>query len=109
MVPPTWTSAGLAPTLSMLGQTFSVPETRTLPVRGASLQVSATATGTVLPASTSNVAEPAQLLAPSVVVAEIAILKPVPAGRPPMIADSVVDPDRAMVPLLVKPFGPLMV
>ena len=36
MVPPTWTSAGLAPIPSIVGQTFSVPETSTLPVRGAS-------------------------------------------------------------------------
>ncbi len=35
-LPPTCTSAGLAPTPSMVGHRFSEPDTMTLPVRGAS-------------------------------------------------------------------------
>ena len=45
-------------------------ETMTLPVRGASWQVSGTETDTVLRAWTSNVAEPPQLVEPSTVLAE---------------------------------------
>ena len=32
-----------------------------------------------------------------------------PAGSPPMVAVSVFDCDTLMVPLFVKPFGPVMV
>src|SRR5689334_12393391 len=70
MVPPTWTSAGLALMPSMVGQMLILPETITLPVRGASRQDSDTGTETVWPAVTLNIAEPAQLVEPSVLVAE---------------------------------------
>ncbi len=91
MVPPTLTSAGLALMPSIAGQTFRVPETMTLPVRGASWQATGTATLTALPAATANIAEPPQLTVPSVVMAVIVIWKPAPAGRPPMVAVSVLD------------------
>src|ERR1044071_6502098 len=69
IAPPTWTSAGFAPSASMVGQIFSWPLTSTLPVRVASLQVIATMADEILPGSTSNEAEPLQLVPPSVVVA----------------------------------------
>ena len=63
----------------------------TLPVRGASWQASGDRDAAVWPAVTSNVAEPPQLAEPSVVVAVMVIWKPMPAGRPPMVAVSVFD------------------
>ena len=42
-------------------------------------------------------------------MAVIVIWKPMPAGSPPMVAVSVFDCDTLMVPVLVKPFGPVMV
>src|SRR5262245_32033202 len=94
---------------SILGHRFSVPETVTLPVRGASRQVRATGTAVVMPAVTLNVAEPVQVALPSAVVAVMVIWKPLPAGRLPMVALSVVDDDTSMVPVRLKPFGPVMV
>src|SRR5690349_19040326 len=67
--PPTWTSAGFAPSASIVGQMLSLPLTSTLPVRASSLQVIGTMADEILPASTSNEAAPLQLVIPSVVVA----------------------------------------
>jgi hypothetical protein len=58
----------------MVGQTFSTPATITLPSLGASLQAMGTVTEAVLPARTSNIAEPEQAVPPSVLVAVSAIL-----------------------------------
>ena len=110
MVPPTWTSAGLAPMPSIVGQRFSVPETSTLPVRGASWQVSGTVTARSGPPRTAKVAEPPQVCDPSVVVAEMGDLEARPGGQPADGgASACVDDDRLMLPVLVKPFGPVMV
>src|SRR5580692_1914435 len=64
--PPTNTSVGLASSESICGQTFTVPLTETLPVRGAWWQVRGTVTDAVCPAVTLKVPEPAQLSDPSV-------------------------------------------
>ena len=93
---------------SIVGQTLSVPLTTTLPVRGASWQASGTCTETVWPAVTLNIFDPPQLTEPSVVIAWIVIWKPVPAGRPPMVAVSVFDCDTSIVPFFVKLFGPVI-
>ena len=94
---------------SIVGHTLSTPETSTLPVRGASRQVSGTVTGTVLRAVTLKLAEPPQLSAPSMVFALKLIEKPLPAGSPPMVALSLVAADKSIVPVFVKPFGPTIV
>jgi hypothetical protein len=65
-------------------------------------------TGVVWCAVMLNVAEPPQVVPPSVLVAEIVIWNPVPAGRPLMVALSVVDDERSIVPDLVKLFGPVI-
>ena len=104
----TFASAGLALMPSIVGQTFSVPLTITLPVRGASWHASGTWTDAVWPALTLKVLEPPQLSEPSVVIAVIVMLKPMPTGNPPMVAVSVFDCDTLIVPLFMNLFGPVI-
>src|SRR5215471_15421331 len=99
MVLPTTTSAGFVPMPSIVGHTFSVPETRTLPVRAGSWQESGTVTGVVWwPVMLNIPDDPPQVVAPSVLVAEIVIWYPLPAGMPLMVALRVVEFVRSMVP-----------
>ena len=65
---PTKTSAGLAVTPSMFGQTFVTPLMATEPVVGAWWQSSATDTAVTAPAVTLKVPEPRQVETPSVAV-----------------------------------------
>src|SRR5262245_23350720 len=108
--PPTITSAGLADTLSIAGQTLSVPFTLTLPSRGASWQSRWTETGTVWPATTLKVSgPPRQVVAPSVELPMSVIAKPLPAGRPPIVVDTVELWLTSMVPVFENEFGPPIV
>src|SRR6185437_3288731 len=65
-LPPTNTSVGLASSASICGQTFTVPLTETLPLRGAWWQVRGTVACAVWPATIEKVADPAQVSAPLV-------------------------------------------
>src|SRR5262245_15394158 len=106
---PTNASAGLADTPSIVGQTLSVPLTVTLPVRGASWHSRWTETGTFWPATTVKLTgPPPQVVAPSVEVPESDTLKPLPAGRPPIVADSVRLLLTSMVPVFENEFGPVI-
>ena len=108
-MPPTLASAGLALMPSIVGQTFSVPETMTLPVRGRLVAGQRTATvdglaGRDVERRRAAAVDRRRRWSSAVIV----IWKPVPAGSPPMVAVSVFDADTLIVPLLVKPFGPVM-
>src|SRR5580698_2686031 len=106
---PTATSAGLAESASTTGQTLRVPLTATLPVVAGWWQSSVTLTLATAPAVTLKVALPAQVVAPSVPVALSVIVKPLPAGRPPMIAEIVLLDATSIAPEVAKPFGPVIV
>ena len=67
-----------------------------------------TITAVVMRAVTSNIAEPPQVVVPSVAVAVIEMLKPFPAGSPPMVVDSVELFATLIVPVLVNPLGPVI-
>jgi hypothetical protein len=108
--PPTITSAGLADTLSIVGQMLSVPLTATLPVRGGSWQVRWTETGVVCPAATAKLTElPPQVVAPSVELPVSVTMKPLPAGTPPIVVDTVALRLTSIVPVLENELGPLTV
>ena len=82
------------------------PFTSTLPVVGASWQRRWTVTPVVASAVTENGAEPMHWVLPDASVDVSAMVKPAPAGRPPIVAEIValwltsIDPERA------KPAGP---
>ena len=65
IVPPTGTDRGCAESASTFGQTLIVPSISTPPVRTAPRHWRCTATAVVALATTSNVAEPAQVVPPS--------------------------------------------
>ena len=65
-------------------------------------------TGVVVCATTLKLPEPAQLVVPSVAVAVMLMEYPVPAGMPPITAESVVPFVRSIEPDFVKPPGPVM-
>jgi hypothetical protein len=52
---------------------------------------------------------PPQVVAPSVLVALSVIVYPLPAGRPPMIAETRLLDATLIAPDVEKPFGPLIV
>ena len=68
-----------------------------------------TETAVVAPAITSKVAAPAQCVLPSAAVPSSAIEKPLPAGMPPMTAETVVLWLVSIVPAREKPLGPVIV
>ena len=108
--PPTITSAGLADMPSIEGQTLSVPLTMTLPVRGASWQSRWTETGIVWPATTAKLTgPPPQVVAPSVECPVSVTAKPLPAGRPPIVVDTVELLLTSIVPDFENELGPLIV
>src|SRR5665213_1106888 len=106
---PTATSAGFAESPSATGQTLSVPLTATLPVVADWWQSSVTLTLATAPAVTLKVALPPQVVELSVPVALRVIVNPSPAGRPPMIVETVLLEATLIVPEVAKPFGPVMV
>ena len=108
--PPTNTSEGLADTLSIDGQMLSVPLTMTLPVRGASWQSRWTETGMVWPATTVKLTgPPPQVVAPSVELPVSVTAKPLPAGKPPIVVDTVELLLTSIVPVFENEPGPLIV
>jgi hypothetical protein len=66
MVPPTETVRGAALSEVTVGQLLKVPEMATEPVLVPTRHCRATVTAVVLPARTSNLADPAQVVFPSV-------------------------------------------
>ncbi len=84
-----------------------VPLTATLPVFAGWWQSSVTLTLVTVPAITLNVALPPQVV-PSVPVALRVIVKPLPAGRPPMTAERVALEATLIDPDFEKPLGPLI-
>src|SRR5215471_1474146 len=80
MPDPTSASEGLAPTPSTTGQTLMVPFTWIEPFRGGSEHARWTDTELVACAVTLNIAEPLQVVAPSVAVPVSVMLYPLPAG-----------------------------
>ena len=63
----------------------------------------------VAPAITLNIALPLQIVVASVPVAPRVIVYPLPAGRPPMTAERVALDATSIAPVLLNPFGPLIV
>ena len=105
---PTVTSAGSAEMPSTVGQMLSTPFTSTEPVCAGSLHVRWTDTAVVMCAATAKLAEPTQRVLPSAAVPLSVIEKPLPAGRPPMVAATVVLWLVSIVPARAKPFGPVI-
>src|SRR3982751_1610918 len=86
---PTITSPGLALIASTTGQTLNVPLIWTLPVRAGSRHCTGIIRTLVILAATPNIPVPLQLVTPSVAVAVIVAVYPLPAGMPPSVTEIV--------------------
>ena len=62
-----------------------------------------------MPAETLNIADPPHIVPPLVGFAVSAIVKPLPAGSPAIVVDTVELFATLIVPVFVKPLGPLIV
>ena len=109
IVLPTGAERGEALSVSIVGQTLTVPPMITLPLFFCFMQRSATGTTTVVLAATLKFAEPAHVILPSVDVAVRVMVYPGPGGSPPTwaaIAGLLLTP---IEPVNEKLFGPLIV
>ena len=101
------TSAGFAEMPSATGQTLRVPFRAILPVLAGWWQSSVTVTVVTALAVTLKAALPPQVV-PSVLVALSVTEYPLPAGRPPITAESALLEPTLIAPDVEKPFGPRM-